>query len=143
MSDEHVDYHVGLVRGYILAHNAPTIILHALDRLLDGYISKAGPVIGARPREGKIDLFSDSVKKQLPPDERTPVVTIKKQPEIFEGKEEPEKRAFWDGPDDKLLYEEYCLKSTKPREILKLLPHRTIKSIRQRITVRKLHRGQE
>lgn len=46
-----LDYQVGLLRGYLLAHNAPTQILHALDLLLADYRSKAGPVIGAR-RDG-------------------------------------------------------------------------------------------
>lgn len=41
-----VDFHVGLVKGYMLALNAPTQILHALEVLLTDYRSRAGEVIG-------------------------------------------------------------------------------------------------
>lgn len=47
-----LDYHVGLLRGYLLATNAHQQILHVLEVLLEGYKSKAGEIIG----EKKIDV---------------------------------------------------------------------------------------
>ena len=49
MSVEHVDYHVGILRGFILAHNAHQSVLHALNVVLTDYRSKAGQLIGANP----------------------------------------------------------------------------------------------
>lgn len=46
MSNRLIDYYVGLLRGYLLAHNAPQQILHALEELLADYRSKAGAIIG-------------------------------------------------------------------------------------------------
>lgn len=46
MSAPLIDYYVGLLRGYLLAHNAPQQILHALEELLTHYRTKAGPLIG-------------------------------------------------------------------------------------------------
>lgn len=46
MSERLTDYYVGLLRGYILAHNAPQQIQHALEELLTYYRSQAGALIG-------------------------------------------------------------------------------------------------
>ena len=64
MIHEHVDYHVGLLRGFILAHNAPTQILHALDIVLTDYRSKAGALIGSEP---KVEIMPPEPPTLLPP----------------------------------------------------------------------------
>ncbi len=64
MIHEHVDYHVGLLRGFVLAHNAPTQILHALDVVLTDYRSKAGPLIGSKPKD---EIALPQAPESLPP----------------------------------------------------------------------------
>jgi DNA-binding NarL/FixJ family response regulator len=55
---EHVDYHVGILRGFILAHNAHQQVLHALDVVLTDYRSKAGPLIGAEKPQMHPDPYN-------------------------------------------------------------------------------------
>lgn len=66
MSDEHLDYHVRLLRGYLLATNAHQTILHALSVLLTGYRSKAGGIVDFKPGEVEAHL-ADLRKASDPP----------------------------------------------------------------------------
>lgn len=127
MSEQHLDYHVGLLRGFILANNAHQSILHALDVLLTGYKSCAGPLIG---------------HAQKPPTEHAipkdmPIVPDVKKDEH----KEQAKVVFWSGGDDDLLEEMYCVQGRRPKEIHEAMKHRTKGSISQRISIRGLKRG--
>lgn len=121
---EDLDYHVGLMRGYLLAHNAPTQILHALDILLSDYRSKAGEVIGS-----KTPPPPSSVRQTM--EEVIEVVKIKP--------EATKKKHFWDKEDDEILRRMYEDEGQGPRKIADAL-NRTTASISTRISVRGLKR---
>lgn len=72
---ELLDYHVGLMRGYLLAQNAPQQIMHSLDVLLAGYQSRAGEKIGKR----EIKLREDH-KEERP---------VRNRSDMFDSHEEP------------------------------------------------------
>lgn len=133
MGDQHLDYHVGLLRGFVLAHNAPTAILHALDVLLTDYRSKAGDVIGAAPKPNRTELIlPDMGSIKIPKLSEEAKETIKDTIE--------EKHFFWTPAEDKLL-EDLCKAGKKPREIHKAFPNRTKRSIVNRIMNRKLRKS--
>ncbi len=124
-----LDYHVGLLRGFVLAHNAPTQILHALDVLLTDYRSKAGPVIG-----------SDAIDQKMPPEPPMPRAPREHDPFVVETKEPEKKKFFWDSQDDEILERMYCLEGKKTKVIANELG-RTPASVSTRISVRGLTRG--
>lgn len=123
-----LDYHVGILRGYMLALNAPTQVLNALDVLLGDYRSKAGPEIPAEPAP-----VADMPKKM-----KQFVETIQPD-EPVEKPEAEKKKYFWDSEDDAILEEMY-LSGKRPKEI-SLRLNRTPASVSTRIAVRGLKRG--
>lgn len=118
---EHIDYHVGLMRGYLLAQNPPTQILHALDVLLSDYRSKAGEVIGSNLEIKVMPIQKQSMEEVISNLEIKP-------------KEENKKKYFWDGHDDEILRRMYVDEDKKPREISEVI-NRTKASISTRINV--------
>lgn len=75
--DKLIDYYVGLLRGYCIALNAPTQILHALDILLTGYRSRAGEVIGNIPSPNNSML--EELRKAAEGDK----IVAENRPELF------------------------------------------------------------
>lgn len=107
MSHAQLDYHVGILRGYMLALNAPTQVLHAVEILLENYQSKAGPLIGAR-QEIKLDTrpFHSPDARHLA--EKIVEVSTKSPPhDKFDDNPPVEKSYFWTNEQDKLLREMY------------------------------------
>lgn len=97
---EQTDYHVGLLRGFILAHNAPTIILHALDvvvpvvkRSTNEMIGKPAPTSETPPKQPTSSEMV-GMKPAAPPPPPKPA-----QPR------ESEERSnfFWTPEHDKIL----------------------------------------
>lgn len=131
MSDQHLDYHVGLLRGFVLAHNAPTAILHALDVLLTDYRSKAGDVIGA-PKRTEIILPDMGTPKAPPAIAKAPPAPPEKPAEP------PPRNFFWTAEQDKILEEMY-MRGAKTREIAEKID-RTYASVQTRIATRGLKR---
>jgi hypothetical protein len=121
-----LDYHVGILRGYMLALNAPTQVLNAVDILLQHYKSKAGLVIGEGPTE-----------KQEPPSPKHVAESIS-QPSSERPPVEKEKH-FWTADDDQTLERMYVTERAKPKKIAEVL-RRTPASVSTRIAVRGLKR---
>lgn len=139
MSDAQLDYHVGLLRGFVLAHNAPTQILHALDVLLTDYRSKAGPVIGSQeqaPRRTEI-IIPDMMPLKKPEES---MLSEDQAEEII--KKQENRKLFWSPADDDQLYDLYCVQDKGPTFISKKIG-RTYASITGRIRNKKLVRANQ
>lgn len=120
------DYYVGMMRGYLLAKDAPQQVLQALDHLLTGYRSRAGALIGESEPDGE-----EKEEQQI---ESSLKITIN-------GKEEPEKKKlFWTKKEDEILEEMYCVEGKKPKEIGQVL-NRKPSSVSARINAKGLKRG--
>lgn len=130
-TESHIDYHVGLMRGYLLAHNAPTQILHALDVLLTTYRSKAGEVIGQPVSDSSV--YKAESKKEDDAARR-------KAEALYSGLEMP-KKFFWDDVDDALLENMYFQRRGAD-EIAKVL-NRSPASVSTRITTLGLKKKRE
>lgn len=101
------DYHVGVMRGYLLALNAPTQVLHALDVLLAGYTSRAGDVIGNHAPPAlppAVKVTPQEIKALLQPEK-----PIEEAPS--EGTFLPKKSHFWTTTEIRRLKELYPVKS--------------------------------
>lgn len=122
MSDQQLDYHVGLMLGYLLAQNAPTQILHALDVLLTDYRSKSGPLIG------KAEISIE------PPKEIPHLVKkeVRQNPAPKENK-----KFFWDKQDDEILERMWVQEGAPIKEISAIIGH-TFSSVNSRIFSRGL-----
>lgn len=134
MSDQQLDYHVGLLRGFVLAHNAPTAILHALDVLLTDYRSKAGAVIGSRLAVATFtrDLGVEKTIEKLSGD--PPHIP---PPTDFNAKEEkPEPAKIWTKwlPDEIDIIKKSVENGIAVSEIVKLLPGRKYATVYAKVT---------
>lgn len=110
---EHVDYHVGILRGFVLAHNAHSMVLHALDVVLADHRSKAGPLIGAPAT----DAEQNDAGKFTPPKPPLPP----SNPNFF-----------WTAAEDEKVWE-MNRDGKRVEQIMETLPHRTKSSIHQRL----------
>jgi hypothetical protein len=128
MTAQLLDYHVGLMRGYLLANNAPTQILNALDVLLGGYQSKAGEVIGKIENipATKLAAAIINVQKTAPKHDDAPTIAPAKD-------NAEKKKYFWNRADDEILKKMYVEDGAKPKAISKILD-RTPASISTRIS---------
>lgn len=115
------DYHVGLLRGFILAHNAPAIILHALD------------VVVPRIEKGSEELIGKPVVQPGtplpdPPETKEPVT-----PTPDDKIDKP--GFFWTRQEDAIL-ESMVAEGKKLAAIKEALPNRTSASIQNRISIK-------
>ncbi|WP_299074753.1 hypothetical protein [uncultured Paraglaciecola sp.] len=99
------DYHVGLVRGFILGQNAPTIVLHALDCIVDGVKSRAGEKIGRA--EAMVTEKSENIKTtQIEPEVIIPIKK-KRLGDEPDHMEERKKRSRYTAADTELMKQMY------------------------------------
>lgn len=122
-----VDYHVGILRGFVLAHNAHQTVLHALDVLLTDYRSKAGESIGRTEPEPPLIIKDLPIKIEHKLAEITP-------------EDEPKNNYFWSSKDDEILYQLYCVEGKGPAAIADIVG-RTKQSVSNRAQQRGLKRG--
>lgn len=139
MKEPHLDYHVGLMRGYLLANNAPTQILHALDILLTNYRSQAGESIGhAQGDVQKIQAISTPEQKIEKP------ILIPQIDKSIEGAEDTVKDAIsknnpWKNEDDRIAAEMYKTGASISDIAFRL--NRTVGATYQRFKMRGIKRN--
>lgn len=148
-----IDYYVGIMRGYLLAKDAPQQVLHALDILLTGYRSRAGGLVLPTSRDIQADLKDLAKAANSPKPKDMPFMETRQSdkyvlPKGEEGKtavytpknvdyDPTKKRYFWSAAEDQIIRDEKA-KNTSSRKIAEILGHgRNDTSVNNRVAVLK------
>lgn len=112
-SEEFVDYHVGMVRGFLYGKDAPPNILSSLKIILEGYHSKAGEKIATLDKDviGNRDE-GQTLSEHIREVHSAPEISRGNVSELFTHKKaEPGKRKEWTNKDEEIIKQYYNTES--------------------------------